>query len=735
MFTDPPAGFRVRDISVPAVYFNSERDTVPKPIQVALWEYLGPRHRLRTAKKGCPCFSTVSYKEGARRSRDGVQSTNALVFDFDHLDNTTAEEVLKHLSGIAHIRYTSFSHHLEGRDDCCFRVILFLSRPVEPGEHRRVWEHTHRSLGGYADQQASDIARIFYVPACPEQRLHQAELLAQDGKVLDIEAILQDEPDRSSVDTPSTEGSRATDSKPNKGEQVTKGTRHSTLLRLAGSMRRKNASEDAIAAALLNENRRRCHPPLPEQEVRRIARSVGRYAPASPMQQSLHTDMGNAEAFAYYAQDKARYVHARKSWYLWDGRRWKRDDSQQILLLAKDMLRDMAAASEAIEEVTLRKLRIQHARRSENQGPVRALLKGAGAMLALHPGEMDQQPWTLNCRNGTLDLQSGQLHPHQPTDHISRLVDLDYEPTATCPRWERFLETSMGGDQELIGFLQRAVGYSLTSLTSEQVFFILFGLGANGKSTFLETLRRLIPEFSTNTEFKTFLRKDNDGVSNEIARLAGARLVTATEPESGRPLSEAVVKRLTGGDVETARFLYSEPFEFKPTFKIWLSTNHRPPIRDTDHGIWRRICEVPFTVTIPEEERDPRLFEKLYGELEGILAWAVRGCWDWQEKGLAQPTTIRQATLDYRAEMDTVGRFIEERCRQAENLKEPIKALHTAYEQWCSSEGEEALSKRALGVELRRRGFTTDRHSQVRFWCGIGLEPGYASSHGYGDDR
>lgn len=291
----------------------------------------------------------------------------------------------------------------------------------------------------------------------------------------------------------------------------------------------------------------------------------------------------------------------------------------------------------------------------------------------------------------------------------------------TCPRWVGFLDRIFDHNAALIAFMQRTFGYALTGLTTEQVLFLLYGLGANGKSTLLEALRRLGGEYARQADFTTFLETDHEGARNDVAALKGARIVMAVEADSRRALSESVVKQITGGDIIAARFLYGEFFEFKPELKLFLAANHKPHIRGTDLAIWRRIRLVPFNVTIGESERDPHLVEKLEAELPGILAWAVRGCADWQEKGLSAPPEVADATADYRADEDQVGRFIDDCCVMDPQATVRASDLFAAYRKWCEVVGEKESSQKAFGQRLEEKGFKAGRNNRARFWTGIHL--------------
>lgn len=418
------------------------------------------------------------------------------------------------------------------------------------------------------------------------------------------------------------------------------------------------------------------------------------------------TDLGNAERLVAAFGEDLRYVAQLKRWYRWDGRRWARDLTRQVEQLAKAVVRQIPAEAALASSDQIRSAIESWARKSEARGRIVAMLAGAESepRLALEHAALDAEPWLLAVENGVLDLRTGELRPHRREDLITMVMPIAYDGEATCPGWQRFLTRILAGNTDLIGFLQRAIGYSLTGITREQVLFFLHGTGANGKSTFLEILRALVGDYATQADFATFLERRGDGPRNDVARLVGARVVTSSEVGEGKRLDEGLVKSLTGSDTIAARLLYSEAFEFRPQFKLWLAANHKPVIRGTDHAIWRRVRLIPFTVEIPEAERDPDLVPKLRKELPGILAWAVQGCLDWQEYGLSAPEAVLDATDDYRRESDVLGVFLETRCELGQDFSASASQLYQAYREWAQASGEFVLSQTSFGRRLTERG-------------------------------
>ena len=433
------------------------------------------------------------------------------------------------------------------------------------------------------------------------------------------------------------------------------------------------------------------------------------------------TDLGNAERLVVDHREEIRFVPT-IGWHVWDGQRWKRDDDGNVVRRMKTTLRAIVADAVDMENERERKELVRHALRSEARSRVMAAIELAQSELPVivQANRLDADPMLLNVANGTIDLRNGTLRPHWREDHLTKLIPIDYDPTANARRWQRFLE-EIFPDKQLVGYVQRCVGYTLTGLTSEQILFLLYGSGANGKTTFVEILRALLGDYGQQAPPETFLER-RDTIPNDVARLPGARLVAATETGQGRRLNEVLVKRMTGGDTLNARFMRQEWFEFKPVFKPWLATNHLPTIAGTDLAIWRRIRLIPFTVTFDEDERDPALADKLRAGLPGILAWAVAGCVAWQKEGLETPDTVAAATTAYRGQMDVLGAFLDECCVIEPQAKVKVSELYTRYEYWFASSGErDKLSKKAFGMRLAERGFTEARETGARWRIGLRL--------------
>jgi len=349
-------------------------------------------------------------------------------------------------------------------------------------------------------------------------------------------------------------------------------------------------------------------------------------------------------------------------------------------------------------------------------------LAGSEEGIPVTPDELDADPYLLNVQNGTIDLRTGVLRPHNPADLITKLAPVVYDPGARAPLFNSFLTRIMDGNTSQMRFLQRYLGYALTGVTREQVLVIAHGGGDNGKSTLIEIVVAIIKDYVVMADFRSLAVRQSEGPRNDIARLRGARLVPAVEARQGLRLDEELIKRLTGCDTITARFLYGEFFDFKPQFKLILAANHKPRIEGTDRAIWRRIRLVPFSVTIPKEEQDKALGDKLLVEASGILNWLLEGCRDWQSNGLGYPEEVRLATDAYRNEEDPLADFLSEDVIMGKSESANARELYRAYRHRCECNGEDPMPQRSFGMKLLEKGFASHRGTGgVREWMGLSL--------------
>lgn len=439
------------------------------------------------------------------------------------------------------------------------------------------------------------------------------------------------------------------------------------------------------------------------------------------------TDRANSRRFLKQFRDRVRFCHAWGVWLIWDGMRWRIDTDGAVMRLA------MAVADSVWFDARefLTKDVVDFAVSTSGAGKLAAMLKLAAADVPVSVDELDANPWLLNCPNGTLDLRTGQLKPHRREDGITKLCPTNYNPDAGSYCWDRFLD-GVFGESPTVEFVQRYAGYCLTGDVSEQVLAVLWGVGSNGKSTYLTAFQDMLgTDYSMAAPSGLLTVKKTDTHPTEVADLFGTRFVVSQETEDGNRLAESLVKSLTGGDKVRARRMRENFWQFTPTHKLVICTNHKPRVKGTDHAIWRRLLLIAFAQkfwnpdkgeTGPDElKQDKALPAKLKAEAEGILAWAVQGCLDWQRGGLRIPESVRSATAEYRSEQDALGRFVSECCLVGQPYKVKFSSLFDALESYCNDSGDNLPSRQFFGRYLRDNGFE-DRHSGTRWYLGIALK-------------
>lgn len=406
-----------------------------------------------------------------------------------------------------------------------------------------------------------------------------------------------------------------------------------------------------------------------------------------------------------------RYVAGWDRWLKWTGEVWRHEGTRMSLDLARAVCRSAARTAENRADRT----------RLSSAATISAVERIARSdrRHAETTDAWDSDPWLLNTPGGILDLRTGHRLPHDPSALITKLTGAS--PGAECPTWHRFLQTVTAGDVELQRYLQRMAGYCLTGVTTEHALFFLYGTGANGKSVFANTLAEMMGNYAQVAAMDMFMATKLDRHPTDLASLQGARFVTANETEEGRRWAESRIKTLTGGDKITARFMRQDFFEFTPQFKLVVVGNHRPEIRNVDEAMRRRLHLIPFTVTIPPEERDKDLQQKLRGEMDGILTWALEGCRAWLGGGLQPPEIVLEATREYFEEEDAVGRWLQERCDREANGREASADLYSDWATWALTNGVYAGSVRYLSEALRSRGLQPVRTSAAKGFRGVTL--------------
>jgi P4 family phage/plasmid primase-like protien len=334
--------------------------------------------------------------------------------------------------------------------------------------------------------------------------------------------------------------------------------------------------------------------------------------------------------------------------------------------------------------------------------------------------QWDADEWLLNTPGGTVDLQAGALRPSAREDYCTKITA--FVPGGDCFLWKAFLDRITNGDVELQQYLQRVCGYILTGSIRDHAFFFRYGTGGNGKSVFMETIAGMLGNYTTTAPTSIFIASQFEQHPTEMAGLHGARLAIASEIDSGQNWAESKLKRITGGDRIAARFMRQDFFEFQPQFKLVIAGNSKPTFIVVDEAMRRRIHLVPFTVTIPKAERDKNLAERLRSEGGGILQWAIEGCLSWQREGLNPPASVQEATHEYLAEEDVLGRWFSERIEVGPEHSSSVAVLFGNWREFCIENGEKEGSLKAFSQRLIARGFSRERTSSQRRFCGLTLK-------------
>jgi putative DNA primase/helicase len=445
--------------------------------------------------------------------------------------------------------------------------------------------------------------------------------------------------------------------------------------------------------------------------------AIGDPLPDEPM-----TELGYAHRLIVVYGDRLRYVPAWRRWLVWDGKRWAYDDTGQAARWMKSVARRVTADALAIEDPQASRAAVSLARRGESAAGVSGALTLAGteAGIVVTPGELDVDPHLLNCVNGTLDLRTGELRPHDPADLLTKMAGASVDDSAPGGAFSGFL-ARVQPDPDMRGYLARLVGHALEGATVEHILPIFHGDGANGKGTFISAVLAALGDYADAADPELLNARTFDAHPTGVADLFGLRLAVLHESDAGRRLAEGTVKRLTGGDRLKARRMREDFWHFDPSHTFVMLTNHKPVVSGQDEGIWRRLRLVPWDVVVPPEERDERLGDRLRLESDFVLTWLVNGYREWREHGLAEPEHVTAATAAYRADSDALGRFIEHRCLLGPNFHVRSSELYAAWAKWCADEGVEAGKNKGFTETLQKRGYDTRRTNVGAVWGGIGL--------------
>jgi putative DNA primase/helicase len=481
-----------------------------------------------------------------------------------------------------------------------------------------------------------------------------------------------------------------------------------------------------------NDKLTRFMPAPPKRERKKKAAAGGGAPPGEQeppaTEEFSWSELGNARRLVAQQGRDLRYNHLAKKWLYWTGKNWRVDDSGEIARRAKAVIDGIYQEAMDADTLERRQKLFKWALQSEKASQIRGMLCLAQSEpgIPVLPEEMDVNPWLFNCANGTINLKTGELQPHRREDLLTCLSPIAYDPQATCKKWEAFLFDVFEENQSLVDFIWSSLGYALTGDCREQCFWIFWGFGANGKGTLMNCVQEIMGTYAMHISTETLMARTSPGeIRNDVAQLNGPRFITASEIDKGRRLGESLVKELTGQDPIRARFLYGENFQFVPQFKLFLATNNKPAIRDQTNAIWRRLKLVKFSRDY-KDNPDGELPHKLMAEAKGILAWLVRGCLDWQRHGdLNEPDEVKEATAEYRAEMDRLREFLEACCVIGPGFSVSAGDLYVAYDTWAKDSGldkRERLFKTAFGSALEEKGFKAFKGTGgVRMRLGLAL--------------
>ena len=507
------------------------------------------------------------------------------------------------------------------------------------------------------------------------------------------------------------------------------GQRNDGIFRYGISLRNRGLAYEE-AHKLVREAAANCTPPLDIEETLRCLKSAYGYDMDLPRRP--FTEVGNAERLVDRFGATIRYVPEYGSWIYWNGVHWKLAELGEITQLAVIVVRDIPKECDCDEDSeNYRKF----SKRSETRAQIDKMISLAAdhTGMSIHADQLDVNDDLFGVGNGVIDLRTGRFRQATPEDFITKQGLVEYDGSAKCPKWEKFINDIVNGDEELEKFLQRLVGYTLWGGNPEQAFFIFYGNGANGKSTFLRIIQKLLGAYAKAAESMLFVESgwsNPGGAREDIVRLKGVRLVLTTEISDRKYLNEDLVKRMTGDDTLAGRVPYGKrTIEFHPKFTPIMATNHRPIVRDDDEGIWRRINEVPFMRTFAKEEQDPKLREKLEKELPGILNWSIEGCLEYQKLGLQTPPAVVNASKSYRQDMDIFGDFIEEICEEGTDKKAIFNDLYDQYCEYAQVSHFRAMSKKAFGRKLKDRGYKPIKFKGLRGYSGIALNEPFCPSY------
>ncbi len=709
-------------------FFSSVKDKYPKEENKRIVDIFGLKHGTSNIKENTPCISPALYLPNRTRSKDGVESITALFYDFDDLNDQEVKMVSEAIkeSKLASVIYSTFKNKISWKGKhhkSRFRVVIFPERPISPQEFREIYEEQGRKLFKHLyDSSCAEVSRLFLKPLCPQIGIEHSYIVYINGDLLKLTCTPNGKKQEIVLKSQKKSEIKSDDKCVNSFKEIiaNKGGRNNALTSIAGTLLSRGLNSNELEEVLQSINSSLNEDALEENEVSQICESMKRYE-NSFLEFSVE-DLENAERFKTFLNGNFKYIQEKGTWFYWDDIKWKIDSNGEITRNYRDYIRELESEADMLNG-TQRDNAIDLISELKSNKKINATKK---LLMDLEEvtqsiGEFDQIKELLTFKNGLLDLKSGELLKHDKSKLLTKYINSDFKKGSKCPMWERFLHEIFQGDIELIKFIQRALGYSITGFTDEQVLFFLIGQGENGKSTFGNVISNIFESISSQADFNTFIESKSERIRNDIARLSSSRIVFASESSPDKYLDEGAIKQMTGGEKITARFLFKEFFEFRPQFKIWLIANQFPLIKQNDHALWRRIIPICIDYKVPKEKKDPFLEKKLLSEREGIISWVVNGTLSWMKEGLNPPRIISNFKREIKTEADEIKQFIDERCHLLNSGKCKSSDLFQAYKNWSEAEGYIPRTVQVFTKRLKDLGLIQKRDSKSRYWIGVSL--------------
>ncbi len=768
------------DAALPAfgfVIFANEKARYPKRIDTTsgwrgLRELLSA-HAVRPSKSG-PAFSPIAMRPEAERGNHSVLALYALVIDSD--SGLPPKEALKRLDGY---EYFIYSTHSDTPEQPRYRIVLPLQTPVLAADWKLFYAAAVARFGvDLIDTQCSDVARLYYLPSCPVEEKFRCWDAYRPGQLLDpVPLIASEQARQQAARTVSISPLSANDTL---NDDLTAHLERPPLADIESALTYLDPDEDydlwlrigwGIAHGTGQSDEGKAlfdrfsagdlcgnpaakykggtdidrvwdsYDPLRRPRVtvgtlfhmasQRGWRPVNRTTPLTPAELLAYPpgDSTNAKLFAGRVCDHLLFNCSQGVWMAYDGVIWRKAEHGEEMAAAKKFAYDVMASVADLLRLAGEQPRAREWFRAAQQLLNRPRLEAMLELAKSEPGmtavqsEFDADPYLLATPVGVVDLRSGELRTALPGLRLSRMTGAGFDRRVQCPRFLQFLDEITGGDRALQESMQRMCGYWLTGDVSEEKMVFAFGVGANGKSVFVNTLFTLLGDYAANAPMDTFMETRGDRHPTDLAGLRGSRFVGATETEQGRRWNESKIKEITGGDRVSARFMRQDFFTYLPQFKLVIAGNHKPAIRNIDEAMRRRLHLIPFTITVPPEKRDKQLQTKLLAEANGIFSWGVEGCLAWQREGLRQPQSVLDATDEYFEAEDALGRWLEERCVRHPNAKALTAELFTDWKQWAEAAGEFVGSQKRFADLLLTRGLEKWRNGMgLRGFQGVGLK-------------